>query len=358
MSQLIYSWTVHSPRTRVSARSSLPNPSPSSPSPFSEPPGISSLSLTSPATSRPVSRPYCRHHPPQNTDRLRLLPYSSRQHFGRQRRHRTSTRRTFWVSLFFYTRSHNFHVTINSLKHPFDSLTSRESTSPMVVSLPNRDHFDPSPSCAAPLHHLVLPPAHQTSVPSVVDNRLCYPGVHAALPSPTILSLPSSFAAPQHRSISPSLSYTLDRCLTRCLFALFVSTLSSPNNAASHYINRHIRPLLFIPQLTSHSRSPINANASPSTLLTPITKHTHLFNQDVLFVCSIGLYLYRGYLCHLITGGRDSACPLRWTGQGQDREGKYMSSRLRVQVRANAPGQTYPSLQGPSHQGLSGSSGD
>ena len=260
---------MRSLRTRFSARSSLPHPSPSPPSPILEPSGIHSLSLTSPATSRPLSRPYSRDHPPQNTDRLRLLPYSSRQHFGRQRPHRTSTRRTFWVSLVFYTRSHNFHVTTNSLKHPFDSLTSRESTSPMAVSLHNRDHFAPSPLCAAQQHHLVLPAAHQTSVPSVVDNKLYHPDVHTALPSSTILSLPSSFATPQHRSTSPSRSYTLDRCLIRGLFALFVSTLSSPNNAPSHYIYRHIRPLLFIQQLTSHSLSPINANASPFHTLHP-----------------------------------------------------------------------------------------
>jgi hypothetical protein len=139
----------------------------------------------------------------------------------------------------------------------------------MAVSLPNGDHFDPSPSCAAQQHHLVLPLSHQTPVSLVVDNKLYHPDVQTALPSPTMVSLPSSFATPQHRSTSPSLSYTLDRCLTRCLFALFVSTLSSPNNAPSHYIYRHIRPLLFIQQLTSHSLSPINANASTFHTLHP-----------------------------------------------------------------------------------------
>jgi hypothetical protein len=64
--------------------------------------------LPNTATSRPLSRPYCRDDLPQNTNSLRLLPYSSRQHFGRQPPHRTSTRRTFWVSSVFYTRSHNF----------------------------------------------------------------------------------------------------------------------------------------------------------------------------------------------------------------------------------------------------------
>jgi len=171
-----------------------------------QPSGIHLLSLTSPATTRPLRRPYSRHHPPQNTDRLRLLPYSSRQQFGRRRRHRTSTRRTFWVSLVFYTRSHNFHVTVHSLKHPFDSLISRKPISPMVVSLPNRDHFDPSPSCAAQQHHLVSPSAHWTSVPFVVDNKLYHPDVQTALPSPR--SCPSHRHS-QRRSTAPPLPLCL-----------------------------------------------------------------------------------------------------------------------------------------------------
>ena len=255
-------------RPRSSALSSLPHPPNCSPSPILKPTGTSTLSLTSHATSRPLSRPYCRDHSPQNTDSDFFL--IARGGTGRQRRHKTSTRRTFWVSLAFYTRSHNFHVTDYSPKHPFDSLISRKPISPMVVSLPNRDHFDPSPSCAAQQHHLVSPSAHWTSVPFVVDNELYHPDVRTALPSPTILSLPSSFATPQHRFTSPALSYTLDRCLTTCLFALVVSTLSSPNDAPSHYIYRHIRPLLFIQQLTSHhSLFPINANASPFHKLYP-----------------------------------------------------------------------------------------
>lgn len=145
--------------------------------------------LPNTATSRPLSRPYCRDHPPQNTDRLRLLPYSSRQHVGPSRRHRTSTRRTCWVSLAFYTRPHNFHVTHNSLKHPFDSLTSRKSTSPMAVSLPNRDHFGPSPLCAAQQHYLVLPFSDQRPVSLVVDNKLYYPDVHTTALSTTLSSL-------------------------------------------------------------------------------------------------------------------------------------------------------------------------
>jgi hypothetical protein len=133
----------------------------------------------------------------------------------------------------------------------------------MAVSLPNRNTYPPSPSCTAQQHHLVSPFSPHTPVSLVVANNFDHPDVHTALPAPTTWSLPSSFAALQHRSTSPSLSYTLDRCLTRCLFALFVSTLSSPNNAPSHYIYRHLRALLFIQQLTSHSLSPINANASP-----------------------------------------------------------------------------------------------
>ena len=48
-----------------------------------------------------------------------------------------------------------------------------------------------------PLAFLVPKP-----VSLVVDNKLYHPDVHTALPSPTIWSLPSSFAAPLHLSVS------------------------------------------------------------------------------------------------------------------------------------------------------------
>jgi len=85
--------TARPPRPRLSALSSLPHPPNSSPSPILQPTSTSTLSLTSPATSRPLSRPYCRDHLPQNTDSDFFL--IARGGTGRQRRHRTSTRRTF-----------------------------------------------------------------------------------------------------------------------------------------------------------------------------------------------------------------------------------------------------------------------
>jgi len=187
-------------RPRSSALSSLPHPPNCSPSPILKPTGTSTLSLTSHATSRPLSRPYCRDHSPQNTDSDFFL--IARGGTGRQRRHKTSTRRTFWVSLVLYTRPHNFHVTINSLKHPFDLLTSRKPTSPMAVFLSIA-----IPSPIAVMRSTATLPGLTFLIPKpvslVVDNKLYYPDVHTTAPSTTPLRLSPSYAAPL-RSATPS----------------------------------------------------------------------------------------------------------------------------------------------------------
>jgi hypothetical protein len=154
---------------------------------------------------------------------------------------------------------YSFHVTRNSLKHPFDSLISRNFASPMAVPLPygdpfpHRRHAQHSNTTLSYLFHTRRVSRSLSTTTFTIP--MSTPPFHRSRSYP-------SHCHRQHRSTDPPPICTSDRCLTRGLFALFRLRLWSPNNASSDYVYRTIRPLLFIRQLTSHYLLLINANTS------------------------------------------------------------------------------------------------